>query len=129
MKIPLHCVYPLLAISSLALAQPPAGNPFVDPTEPPGTSGAEHSISGRDKPGAQLDRAYVTIPYSELRALWEAGQAKAAPQEAPAPVSFVMNSADCELQLGERSSALKAQFDLEVLENKWQPIPLIGGAE
>jgi hypothetical protein len=77
----------------------------------------------------QLDRAFVTIPYAELHALWEAGHTKPPPAPEKPPVSYVIYRADCELHLGERTSTLKAQFDLELLEAKWQPIALIGGPD
>ena len=47
-------------------------------------------------PAADLGRAFVTIPYSELRALWEAGQRKPEPP-APleiAPVPFLVHRAE-----------------------------------
>jgi hypothetical protein len=88
---------------------------IAEPQEPPKSS--------------ELDRAFVTIPYSELRALWEAGQRKepAVKVDAP-PVSYVVHRAECELRLGERVSTLTAQFDVESLDANWQTVPLVGGA-
>jgi hypothetical protein len=88
---------------------------FAEPADPPAS--------------AELNRAFVTIPYSELRALWEAGQRKAevAKIEAP-PVAYVVHRADCELQLGDPACTLTAVFEVESLETRWQTVPLLGGA-
>lgn len=80
-------------------------------------------------PGEALSRASVTIPYSELRALWEAAhtQKSDAAKPEPAPVAHLVSRADVRLQLGESASVVEAVFDVEVLEPKWQSIPLLGG--
>ena len=76
-----------------------------------------------------LGRAYVTIPYSELRALWEAGQRKSDPakEPEPAPVAFLVHRAEVRLHIGENASAIEAHFEVESLDPKWQAIPLLGG--
>ena len=76
-----------------------------------------------------LGHATVTIPYAELRALWEAGQRKPEPakEPAPAPVAFVVHRAEIRLDLGETASTIEAAFDVETLDAKWQTIPLLGG--
>ncbi len=84
-----------------------------------------------DEPSsAELGRAFVTIPYSELRALWEAGKAAKdhAPKPEPEPpVGWIIDSAECHLQLGEAASTLDATFDIHALRDDWQSIPLLGG--
>ena len=80
-------------------------------------------------PSPELGRAFVTIPYSELRALWEAGQRKpevAAPPEV-APVPFLVHRAEVRIVLGDEASKIDADFEVEALEKKWQRIPLLGG--
>ena len=76
-----------------------------------------------------LSGATVTIPYAELRALWEAGQRKPEPAKEPAhaPVAFLVHRADVRLEIGESSSVIEAAFEVESLEAKWQTIPLLGG--
>src|SRR5690242_3730936 len=67
------------------------------------------SASNQLPASAELGRAFVTIPYSELRALWEAGQAgkaQAEKREEVPPFPSVVQSADLELQLGDRGSTL-----------------------
>ncbi len=78
-----------------------------------------------EPPAPDLGHATVTIPYAELRALWEAGLHQSEP--APAPVAFVVHRADVRLDLGETASAIDASFEVESLAAKWQAIPLLGG--
>lgn len=80
-------------------------------------------------PSPDLGRAFVTIPYAELRALWEAGQRKPEPVAPPeiAPVPFLVHRAEVRIALGETASKISAEFEVEALEKKWQRIPLLGG--
>ena len=82
-----------------------------------------------ETPAPDLRGATVTIPYAELRALWEAGQRQPEPvkEPAPAPVAFVIHRAEVRLDLGEMTSAITATFDAESLDAHWQKIPLLGG--
>jgi hypothetical protein len=100
-------------IVSLALLTVAAA--AVPPPEPPGSP--------------ELQRAYVTIPYSELRSLWEAAQRKPARVVAPevAPLPFLVHRAEVRIALGETASKIDADFEVEVLEKSWQRIPLLGG--
>ena len=99
------CVFALLAAAASAATLP----------EPP--------------PSAELGRAFVTIPYSELRALWEAGQRRPEPVAPPevAPVPFLVHRAEVRIALGDAASQIDAEFEVEALEKKWQRIPLLGG--
>jgi hypothetical protein len=77
----------------------------------------------------ELGRAFVSIPYSELRALWEAGHGKAGPPAPPdaAPVPFIVHRAEVRITLGDAASKIDADFEVEALDQKWQRIPLLGG--
>ena len=77
----------------------------------------------------ELGRAFVSIPYSELRALWEAGHRKAEPPAPPeaAPIPFIIHRAEVQVALGEAASKIDADFEVEALDKKWQRIPLLGG--
>lgn len=77
----------------------------------------------------ELSRGSVTIPYTELRALWESAHARKTEAEPPdaAPVAHVVHRADYHLRLGEVASVLEAAFEVEALGTKWQTIPLLGG--
>jgi hypothetical protein len=79
-------------------------------------------------PVPHLVGASVTLPYSELRALWEAAAdnvAGIAPEAAPVP--FVLHQADVRIALGAGASRIEARFEVETLEKKWHRIPLLGG--
>ena len=81
-------------------------------------------------PSNGLDSAFVTIPYSELRALWEASHAAkdaAAEAEQPPPVSYLIDLIDCHIQIGAPASTVDALFEVQSLGTKWQSIPLIAG--
>ena len=83
---------------------------------------------GEPPASSALDRATVTIPYAELRGLWEAAHARRVETPAPAPpVGSIVHSAELQLRLGETTSALEAVFDVEALDSRWQSIRLIGG--
>lgn len=99
------------AILSLALLTTFAA--AAPPPEPPGSP--------------ELPRAFVTIPYSELRALWEAAQKRPAPAPEAAPVPSLVHRAEVRITLGEASSKIDADFEVEALEKTWQRIPLLGG--
>ena len=93
------------------------------------TAAASAATLPEPPPVPDLGRAFVTIPYSELRALWEAGQRK--PEPPPpleiAPVPFLVHRAEVRIALGEAASKIDAEFEVEALEKKWQRIPLLGG--
>ncbi len=81
-------------------------------------------------PTPDFSRAFVTIPYGELRSLWEiaqAAKAQAAKNEEAAPLSGIIQRADLELQLGDQTSALTGKFEVETLNDKWLAITLLGG--
>ena len=70
------------------------------------TAAASAATLPEPPPVPDLGRAFVTIPYSELRALWEAGQRKPEPP-APleiAPVPFLVHRAEVRIALGEAAS-------------------------
>jgi hypothetical protein len=79
-------------------------------------------------PPNDLDRATVTIPYLELRKLWEAAQAKKEVTPPPSPpVASVIHSAELQLHFGELTSTVEAIFDIESLDAGWQSIRLLSG--
>ena len=77
---------------------------------------------------SSLSRASVTIPYTELRALWESAKSRKVEEKpAPSPVAHLVHRADLQLRLSETASALDATFDIEAIDANWQTIPLLGG--
>jgi hypothetical protein len=77
----------------------------------------------------EIQRASVTLPYTELRALWEAARAAREPRpaEEKAPVDWIINNIEVHVVLDGMNAAVEAAFDLQTLDQKWQRIPLIAG--
>lgn len=90
---------------------------------------AARALVAQEPPAQDFGRAYVTIPYSELRALWEAGHDKPQPPREPEapPVAALVHRADLRLQFSDAGGVLDAEFDVEMLGTQWQTIPLLGG--
>ncbi len=107
---------PFLVAASVALLRTSAHAAPADPVPPEPPS---------------LARAYVTIPYSEVRALWEAAQTQKSGSQypSPAPIPSIVKSAQCELRLGEAASMLSAQFEVDSLTPEWQTVLLLDGPD
>ena len=71
--------------------------------------------------------ASVTLPYTELRGLWEAGLRKPVEPPDAAPVPFVVHRAEIRIALAEATSKIGAQFEVATLQQQWQRSPLLGG--
>ncbi len=79
-----------------------------------------------------LASAQVTLPYTELRALWEAAQAKTAPtdtieDELSPPVGFVVTSAKYHVAPDSEKTDIVADIAVRILQPSWQSVPLVGG--
>ena len=77
------------------------------------TAAASLSSSGATgdeiPPASDLRRAFVTIPYSELRALWEAGQRRSEPPKpepdtAPVPLWSIARTTASRLEINPARS-------------------------
>lgn len=77
-----------------------------------------------------LKAATVTIPYAELRALWEAAQPKPTPPPAAPepPVPYAITQVRHALELNAAQSAAEgvAKFEIQVLSTKPTLVPLLG---
>jgi len=72
-----------------------------------------------------LERASVTIPYSELKTLWQAAQPQ--PLSAPEPpVAAELLAARYDLTCQPGQLRGTAEFDVQCFQNKWTTIPLVG---
>lgn len=80
-----------------------------------------------EPPQPDFRHASVTLPYTELRGLWEAGLGKPVEPPDAAPVPFVVHRAEIRISLGEAASKIDARFEVETMEQQWQRIPLLGG--
>lgn len=78
-----------------------------------------------------LKSAEVTIPYVELKQLWEAARRGQEPRKERAsskpPVTAVINSAEYELNLSGEAPTLTAIYQVTSLSADWEAIPLLGG--
>jgi len=75
--------------------------------------------------------ATVTIPYAELRALWEAAEVQARElsriDEAQPPIDAVLLSSDYEFRWHSDGPALEAVYQVRTLTEGWHLVPLLGG--
>ena len=76
-----------------------------------------------------LEKAEVTLPYLELKKLWEAAQAAEklatpSPPPEPPPPGVVL-SANFKADLSGGHVALDAEFKVESFSDKWESIPLM----
>ncbi len=75
-----------------------------------------------------LPNASVTIPYSELKALWDAARPKAGEGRAPqSPVASILRSANFAITLDGRTTSIAADFSAVNLSENWLFVPLVGG--
>lgn len=70
------------------------------------------------------ERAEVTLPFAEIRKLLDA--ASSAPTDEQPPIPAAVTKASLELSLGGETPTATAQFEVEVLAQGWQVVPLIG---
>ncbi|MCL4177870.1 MAG: hypothetical protein KJ072_09010 [Verrucomicrobia bacterium] len=75
--------------------------------------------------------ATVTIPYAELRALWEAAETQArelqqARQPLP-PINAILLSSDYEFRGLANAAVLDAVYHVRTLTDDWHLVPLLGG--
>lgn len=125
MKIPIAAI--LCCVSLLQLA------PGIDLFAADGEAESDASSSTITIEKLLSEEPYpegeVTIPYAEMKRLWQALREKGKPPEKEkSPIAAVVASAEYELELSEARSQLRADYIVEVLSDEWQLIPLIGGA-
>ena len=90
----------------------------------------EEIASAREEPLPQLKEARVTLPYHELKTLWESvvGRKTATPPPAPPPVGFIVSAAVYDLEMrGDGPVILRAGFRGRSLAGGWQEVPLLDG--
>lgn len=86
---------------------------------------------GQSTEPANPSWATVTIPYAELRALWEAAEAQTRElsriQAAKPPIDAVLLSSDYELRWQSDGPDLEAVYEVRTLTEGWHVVPLLGG--
>src|SRR3954469_11253459 len=90
----------LLAFAASALAAPPAAPP-------------------------DLNEARVTLPYSELKALWEAAHRDLSEKRKP-PVEAALLSARYQIVVHGDFAAGVVDYEIENFRDEWATIPLLG---
>jgi hypothetical protein len=74
----------------------------------------------------ELGDARVTLPYGELKALWQAAQHEKAPEKRKPPVEANLLAARYQLTLkGEQASGV-VDFETQSFTDEWTVIPLLG---
>ena len=72
-----------------------------------------------------LDEARVTLPYPELKALWQAAHSEI-PQKRKPPVEAALLSARYQLVLKGDLAAGSVEYEIENFTEEWTTIPLLG---
>ena len=103
-------------------------------------AGAETADPGAAEPGLTAGRppepsippwATVTIPYAELRALWELSEARTRElqqiRDARPPLDAVLLASEYELRVGGEPPVIEANFHVRTLTDDWHLVPLLGG--
>ena len=86
------------------------------------------TLAGAAEPVAlpELSDARVTVPYSELKTLWQAAQPGKAPEKRKPPVEATLLAARYQLALkGEQASGV-VDFEAQSFTDEWIVIPLLG---
>src|SRR4051812_9167953 len=73
----------------------------------------------------ELNEARVTLPYPELKALWQAAHRETAAKRKP-PVEAALLSARYQLVLKGDLAAGSVEYEIENFTDEWTTIPLLG---
>lgn len=80
---------------------------------------------GAEPPALNLNGARVTLPYPELKALWQAAHPEIPPKRKP-PVESALLSARYQLILKGDLAAGSVEYEIENFTDEWTTIPLLG---
>src|SRR4051812_42970042 len=78
-----------------------------------------------EPPAPDLNEARVTLPYPELKALWQAAQ-RETPEKRKPPVEAALLSARYQLVLKGDLGAGVVEYEIENFTDEWTAIPLLG---
>lgn len=82
--------------------------------------------SAAEKPAfPNLDEARVTLPYAELKALWQAAQPETPAKRKP-PIETALLAARYQLVLKGGVAAGVVEYEVESFTDEWTTIPLLG---
>ncbi len=79
-----------------------------------------------DTPLPQLNDARVTIPYQELKALWQAAHREGKTEKPQPPVAASLLGARYDITLHADHAEGVAEFDVQSFTDRWTAIPLLG---
>lgn len=83
------------------------------------------SALGEDVDLPDIANARVTIPYSELKALWTAAQPDKQATASKAPVTGALTSVRYEIELRGENAVGVIEFDAQTFADEWTVLPLI----
>src|SRR3954462_7895460 len=72
-----------------------------------------------------LNEARVTLPYPEVKALWQAAQRETPKKQKP-PVEATLLSARYQLQFKGDLATGVVEYEIETFTDEWTTIPLLG---
>src|SRR3954470_6603770 len=89
--------------------------------------GAFAASAFADPPAAapDLKEAHVTLPYPELKALWQAAQ-RETPEKGKPPVEATLLAARYQLTLKGDQAAGLVEYEAQSFTDEWTIIPLLG---
>src|SRR3954464_10230971 len=89
------------------------------------TAAATGALGAEPAPVPNLNSAEVTLPYPELKALWQAAQ-REIPEKRKPPVEAALLSARYQLVLKGDLGAGVVEYEIENFTDEWTTIPLLG---
>src|ERR1041385_557624 len=86
---------------------------------------AASALAAAPAPPPDLNEARVTLPYSELKALWEAAHREQSEKRKP-PVEAALLSARYQVVVHGDLAAGVVDYEIENFTDEWTTIPLLG---
>ena len=83
------------------------------------------TAAAEPSPAPDLNEARVTLPYPEIKALWQASQHEAPPKRKP-PVEAALLSARYNLQFKGDLVSGTVEYEIETFTDEWTAVPLLG---
>src|SRR6478672_10550913 len=88
-------------------------------------AGAVSALAAEPTAPPDLNEARVTLPYPEVKALWQASQ-REAPKKRKPPVEAMFLSARYQLQFKGDLVAGVAEYEIESFTDEWTTVSLLG---
>ncbi|HEX4639745.1 MAG TPA: hypothetical protein VH252_00065 [Chthoniobacterales bacterium] len=86
---------------------------------------ATSALAAEPSASSDLNEARVTLPYPELKALWQAAHPETPPKRKP-PIESALLSARYQLVLKGDLAAGAVDYEIENFSDEWATIPLLG---